>query len=290
MRLLVKFNIVFILVFGVGLVATGYVARGFLRDNAREQVLQQARLMMEITGSTRDYTARQIRPLLEAHQQHVKMFLPQTIPAYSAGQVFAYLRSRFPAYTYKEATLNPTNLADRAVDWESDIINTFRNDPRRAELVGQRATPTGESLYLGKPIRADASCLACHSTPRVAPPAMIRMYGPDHGFGWKEGETVAAQIVSVPMAVPMAMADQGFRDLMFWLAVISLGTLVLLNLALIFTVIRPVTRMAVAADAISKGDLDVPELPVRGSDEIARLGAAFNRMHRSLGKAMAMLG
>jgi protein-histidine pros-kinase len=116
------------------------------------------------------------------------------------------------------------------------------------------------------------------------------MYGPDHGFGWKDGETVAARIVSVPMALPLAMADEGFLDLMLWLAVISLGTLVLLNLALVFTVIRPVARMSAAAEAISKGDLDVPELPVRGSDEIARLAAAFNRMHRSLSKAMALLG
>ncbi len=290
MRLLVKFNLIFILAFGLGLVATGYVARGFLQRDAREQVLQQARLMMEITGSTRSYTSTQIQPLLSAHMQHVKTFLPQTIPAYSAGQVFAYLRQHFPAYTYHEAALNPTNLADRAVDWESDVISTFRNDPRRPELIGQRPTPTGESLFLAKPVRADASCLACHSTPRVAPAAMIKAYGPDHGFGWKAGDVIASRIVSVPMALPLAMAEQGFRSLMLWLAAISLGTLVLLNLALVFTVVRPVARMSAAAEAISKGDLDVPELPVRGSDEIARLAAAFNRMHRSLGKAMALLG
>jgi len=290
MRLLVKFNLIFIVAFGLGLVATGYVARQFLQEGARQQVLQQARLMMEITGSTRTYTSTQIRPLLEVRQRREKAFFPQTVPAYAATQIFTYLRTHFPAYTYKEATLNPTNLADRAVDWETDVIDVFRNDPRRAELVGQRSTPTGESLYLATPLRADAACLVCHSTPKVAPAAMVKLYGPDHGFGWKNGETVAARIVAVPMSVPVAMADRAFRDLMLWLAAISVCTLLLLNLALVFTVIRPVTRMSAAADAISRGDLDVPELPVRGSDEIATLASSFNRMHRSLSKAMALLG
>jgi HAMP domain-containing protein len=54
-------------------------------------------------------------------------------------------------------------------------------------------------------------------------------------------------------------------------------------------VIRPVGRCAARADDISKGQLDVPELPVRGKDEISVLAAAFNRMHRSVTVAMQML-
>ena len=37
-------------------------------------------------------------------------------------------------------------------------------------------------------------------------------------------------------------------------------------------------------------DLEVPELPVKGSDEIADLAGAFNRMRRSLVTAMKMIG
>jgi HAMP domain-containing protein len=44
------------------------------------------------------------------------------------------------------------------------------------------------------------------------------------------------------------------------------------------------------ADKISLGQFDVPELPVRGKDEIARLAGSFNRMRRSLVTAMRMLG
>jgi nitrate/nitrite-specific signal transduction histidine kinase len=54
-------------------------------------------------------------------------------------------------------------------------------------------------------------------------------------------------------------------------------------------VVRPVRRFAMTADQISKGQMDVPELPVKGKDEISMLAAAFNRMHRSLAAAMRML-
>ena len=53
MKLLFKFNLIFLAVFGLGLLATGYTAREFLQTNARNQVLQQARLMMETTSATR---------------------------------------------------------------------------------------------------------------------------------------------------------------------------------------------------------------------------------------------
>jgi HAMP domain-containing protein len=50
-----------------------------------------------------------------------------------------------------------------------------------------------------------------------------------------------------------------------------------------------VSRFAARADEISRGQLDVPELPVQGKDEISVLAAAFNRMHRSVTAAMKML-
>ena len=116
MRLLFKFNLIFAIVLGGGIAATAYLSRESLNRAAREQVLEQARLMMETTSSTRVYTSKQIRPLIEQLQHRDRAFYPQTVPAYSATQVFGYLRAAFPEYSYKEATLNPTNLADRAVD------------------------------------------------------------------------------------------------------------------------------------------------------------------------------
>ncbi len=97
-------------------------------------------------------------------------FLPQSVPAYSATEVLNGLRKKFPEYAYKEATLNPTNPRNRAVDWEADIVNQFRNSAEHAEIIGERDTPTGRSLYIARPIqikrRRPASPATAPSTPR----------------------------------------------------------------------------------------------------------------------------
>jgi len=289
MKLLAKFTLIFLLVFGAGLALSGVVAYRFLQRDAQEQIVQQARLMMQTMLSARTYTTKQIEPLLAVTQAHERAFLAQTVPAYAATESFNYLRATYPDYEYKEATLNPTNLRDRAVDWETDVINQFRNHLSQTEFIGQRDTPTGRSLFLARPIAATPPCLQCHDQPRGAPPSMIRHYGTANGFGWKPNEIVGAQIVSVPMALPIRMADEGFWRLMVSLAAIFVVTLILLDVLLYFTVVRPVSGLSAMADEISLGNFQAPELPVRGSDEISVLAGSFNRMRRSLERAIKML-
>jgi len=312
MRLLAKFSLIFFVVFGLGLSAAAYFFNGMLHRSAREQVLYQAELMMETAIAMRTYTNDQVRPALEGDAQSrmqdtsadevfrelcarkgygtgKPVFRPQRVPAFAATEMFALLRTKYPDYVYKEAALNPTAPRDRAVDWEEDILKEFRAHPDKKPFAGERDTPLGRSLYLARPMRAVKGCLECHSTPDKAPPEMIRIYGPSNGFGWNDGEIIAAQIVSVPVTVPAQMADRAFRSIVTLLFAVGLLTLVVLDLVLYFTVIRPVSLFAARADEISKGQMDVPELPVRGRDEISMLAAAFNRMHRSLSTAMKML-
>ncbi|MGA3189527.1 MAG: DUF3365 domain-containing protein [Bryobacteraceae bacterium] len=290
MRLLVKFSAIFTLIFGIGVAIIGALTYRMLQDGAHAQVLAEAQLMMQAMSSVRKYTTVQLLPLLKVEEERTHTFLPQTVPGYAATENFGYLRAQFPAYSYKEATLNPTNPRDRAVDWEADVVNAFRNQPGLKEYSGERESATGPSIYFAKPLAAGAACLECHSTPDVAPPAMIARYGSNNGFGWKEGEIVAAQVVSVPLSVPLEIARSEFRTLLLYLGIVFLGSLAVLNAVLYFTIAKPAARLSDMANRISLGDLDVPELPVKGGDEIADLAGAFNRMRRSLVTAMKMIG
>ena len=289
MKLLAKFNLLLVVVFGLGLTLIAINARSFLMDDAKKVVLNQAELMAASAGATRSYTDEEISPILEKTQQHADTFLPQTIPFYAATVTFNRLRKNFPDYTYKEATLNPTNLVDRAEDWQADIINYFRNNPSQKQLVGERESSVGPALYLARPIVAEQGCLTCHSLPSLAPKAMVKRYGSQNGFGWKPNEIVAAQIISVPMTVPIKIADEGFRNLLITLGSIFLATIVLIDLGMYFIVIRPLRTVSASADRISTGEIDLPPLPVKGKDEIAQVTTSFNRMHTSLKKAMEML-
>lgn len=289
MKLLAKFNLILGLVLGAGLAIAATVSHRFLQDDAQAEVMRQARLMMEAMQAARNYTSKEIKPLLVTQQEHQRSFLPETVPAFAATEDFNYLRAVYPDYAYKEAALNPTNPRDRAVDWEADLINSFRNHPQQKEIVGERDTPTGRSLFLAHPLAADPPCLECHSTPAAAPMALIRHYGRDNGFGWQPNEIVAAQIVSVPMSIPLRMANQAFQTLVTDLAAVFVASLVLLDLVLLLAVVRPLRRLSAMADQISVGQMDMPELPVRGKDEIAVLAGSFNRMRRSLERALKML-
>jgi methyl-accepting chemotaxis protein len=288
-KLLTKFNLVLILVFGLGMFLIAHYAYNFLMNNARQQVLQQAELMAASASATKDYTDQQVSPILEKTPQHSSNFLQQTIPFSAANITFKYLRSSYPDYVLREAALNPTNLDDRATEWEVDLINYFRNNRGQTQHVGERDTPTGQVLYVAAPIAAVGGCLQCHSQASIAPKAMIRHYGQDHGFGWKPDEIVGAQIISVPMSVPIELANKGFRDLLISLGAIFLLTIILIDVAMYLIVIRPLRRVSKNADLISKGEVDMPLLEVKGKDEIAQVTESFNRMHTSLVKTFEML-
>jgi protein-histidine pros-kinase len=288
MKLMLKFNLVFLLFFLAGLAAAGYVSHELLQKNAREEILQNARLLMEASLSTRAYTSTQVGPLLQTQMKYT--FLPQSIPSYSATEVLNGLRKKFPEYSYKEAALNPTNPRDRAVEWESDIINQFRANPERGEIMGERDTPTGRALYIARPFQIkDPGCLVCHSTVEAAPKTMVDRYGPANGFGWQLNEVIGAQVVVVPTAVPVERANAAFKTFMTSLTAVFVVIGVALNLMLLAMVIRPVTRLSKLADDVSLGNMNVPDFQVRARDEIGTLADSFNRMKKSLVQAMKML-
>ena len=288
MKLIWKFNLVLLGIFLLGFAISGYVCWRVVQANAREEIVQNARLMMEAALSSRTYTNTQVKPLLETQLRYA--FLPQTVPAYAATEVFNDMRKKHPAYGYTEATLNPTNPRDRASDWEADIINAFRQSPDNVEMIGERDTPTGRALYLARPIQVtSAACLVCHSTIEVAPKTMVDLYGTANGFGWKFNEVIGAQVVSVPMSVPITRANEAFRTFMLSLAAVFAATFVLLNVMLHAMVIRRVTRLAAIADQVSLGNLEAGEFRTHSRDEIGVLTEALGRMKVSLVQAMKML-
>ena len=287
MKLLVKFNLVFIALFLLGIGASGYISWELLRRNAREEIAENARQMMSVAIAVRSYTNKQIKPLLKT--QMIYSFLPQSVPAFSATEVLTELRQKYPNYVYKEALLNPTNPRNRAVEWEADIVNQFRNGEAK-EVFGVRATPAGSSLYFARPLTiTDPACLECHSTVDVAPKPMVDMYGPANGFGWNFKETVGAQIVSVPTDVALARANKAFLAFMGSLVGVLAIIGVTLNLLLWRMFIRPVSRLSGLADRISLGELEAPDIQVRGRDEIRTLAESLARLRKSMAQAMKML-
>ncbi len=197
MKLGAKFNIVLVGVFAVGLVLVGTVVRKQVGDNARKETLDTAGLMMESALAMRKYTSDRIRPLLSKELD--KAFHPETVPAFAATEMFGALRSNRSDITYKEATLNPSNPRDKATDWESGIVEYFRNHADAKEYSGERQWATGPALFVARPIKVgDPACLQCHGEPSDLPATVKAKYGDQQGVGWNLNEIVGAQIATVP--------------------------------------------------------------------------------------------
>lgn len=287
MGLRLKFNLVMMLVFVVGLAVTGFVSYELLHRNARDEVLRNAGVMMEAALSMRGYTVGKVRPLLPYDPDK---FLPESVPAFAATEIMGILGKKYPDYSYKEAALNPTNPRNRAVEWESDILNAFRKGTGGAEISGVRDTPTGRALYLARPLAVrDEACLSCHTNAEMAPPAMVKLYGAANGYGWKLNEVVATQIVTVPMDLPIRNANRAFVTFMSSLTVVFAVLFVLLNVMLTLFIVQPITQLSATAEMISRGRLDIPDFADKGRDEVSQLGQAFNRMRRSLEKAIRLI-
>jgi protein-histidine pros-kinase len=287
-KLIWKFNLGLAGISVVGFVLCAAISYAVLQANARDEILDNARVMMESAMSARAYTDSQVRPLLETQLKYT--FLPQSVPFYAATEHFNELRKKFPDYSYKEAALNPTNPRDRAADWEADLVNRFRNDPALPEISGQRDTPTGPALFLARPILIkDPGCITCHSTAAAAPKTLVDLYGSANGFGWKVNDIIGAQIVFVPVALPTQRANHTFWVFLLLLTLVFAATFVLLNLMLQTMVIRPVKELSRLADEVSLGHRESAEFTTRSKDEIGVLAGALSRMNKSLVQAIKML-
>jgi len=288
MKLLLKFNLVFLIVFAIGFAVAAFIARDLLQRGARDEVLDRARLLMEKASVVSNYTAQHITPLLETQMKYT--FLPESVPSFAAIETLKGLQGKYPDYNYKRAMLNPTNPRDRAVEWEADLISQFKNAPDSTEFIGERDTPAGRSLYIARPIKiTNAACLRCHTSPEMAPTTLVEKYGPANGFGWTLNEALGTEVVSLPLAVPLQRADRALIVVLGVLAAVFLLIGATLNLMLYKLVIQPVRRLSALSDRVSLGELEAPEFQTQSRDEIGTLAESFARMRKSLVHAMKLL-
>jgi HAMP domain-containing protein len=286
-----KLNLLLLIVFLIIVIINGVILSQILQKNAEQEIASKAALLIETMGSVRDYTSTQINPELAPRLETEEQFLRQTVPGYSAREVFENLRKRdqYKDFFYKEATLNPTNLRDKADKFETTVVEEFRKNPDLKEKTGFRSFPGGDIFYVARPIAiSDQSCLRCHSTPQAAPKSQLTTYGSDNGFGWKLNEIVGAKMVSVPAS---KVLDDARRLQLLVIGILATGcilAIILLNLFLRTAIVKPLKAMAQWSKEVSTGNINT-EFEHQSKDEIGTLAASLNRLKVSLEMAMNML-
>lgn len=291
LRINTKLNLLLTVMFSLIVLVIGYFLAQILANNATQKITDQASLLMETMLSVREYTSEQINPELAPRLETEDQFLPQTVPGYSAREVFENLRTResYKDFFYKEATLNPTNLRDKADPFEEQIIKKFRANLKKGQTSGFRQLPSGKLFYIARPIKVSKeSCLECHSDPALAPRSQILTYGDQNGFGWELNEIVGAQIISVPANRIFKMTRELQSSVIGSITLFLIAAGIIINIFLRKTITQPLRHMSQWAKQVSRANT-AEEFVHKPNDEIGILAASVNRMKVSLEIAVTKL-
>ncbi len=287
----IKFNLLLMLVFIISITVSGIALSSLLQQRAQAEITTQAEILIQTMNSVRDYTQGHINPLLKSRLNTDAAFIAETVPAFSATEVFEKFRNNneYKNFIYKEATLNPTNLRDKADEFETQLVERFRKNSAIKEISDFRTLPEGQVFYIARPLAVkQQSCLRCHSTPEAAPKSQLTTYGRENGFNWQLNDIVAAQIISVPSGDVFANAIHIWTTIMGLIVAIFTIVILLINFLIKKTVIQRIRNIEKTAQQVSTGDMNA-KFEERSRDEIGGLAAAFNRMKSSLEIAMKML-
>ncbi|MGP1386811.1 MAG: c-type heme family protein [Thainema sp.] len=287
MKLQNRLTIVILAIFISGWIIAGLSAFTLERRNAEQDTIRTARLLLSTAVAARNYTTDQLEPLLD--NETTTEFVKQTVPSYTAQEMFKYLGEEYRGYSYREPALNPTNPNDLAEGWQVELIQYFITHPEVLEITDRRIERSGqETLFVAEPIRVDSpSCLECHSTPDVAPASLINTYGRERGFGWQLDEVIAARVISVPTSLPKQQATTSIFSYLLIIGSVFLLAYVTVNVIVRKWLIVPLNRIADMVEEISlRKTVADAQLPETRSDSLGRLSQAINRLLVSLNKAL----
>jgi HAMP domain-containing protein len=202
--------------------------------------------------------------------------------------VWEELQKDLPEYTFKQAAVNPIYPTDKADKNELLLLETLsrKNDEKSAEGVLKK---NGESFfYLAAPVRATQECMQCHGDPERAPQEQIDRYGRENGYNWQVGDTVAANIVYVPLNQSLQTARKDARNLFLFSSGGILLVMLIVGYFFNFYVVEPVTMLKQRAAEISLGNNIDDSIATKRSDEIGSLARAIDRLRISVQKLMEM--
>lgn len=292
LRLSIKFSVVLLVVLIVAVVLTTFALSRVLQRQAENDVTRRAEVLLGMINSVRRYTSQHVRPVLVGPDEENPSFTPVQVPAFAARETFDVFRTdaAYQDFRFKEASSNPQNPNNYADEFEEELLAQFDRDPDLREQSGFRTRDGQRVFYIAHPLRvADAACLDCHGNPADAPAELLATYGDQHGFGWQEGQLIAAQVIYVPADEVFEDAQQSLLLLGSIFILVSATILALINFGLKPLVIRPVEKVAAVAGLIAEGSLDAPAcanqdlggVADRG-DELGQLARVFQNMCREV--------
>ena len=268
-------------------VGIAFASYQFSKNNALEEAKSKGNLVFDYLDSSRLYFKNHQRP--KAFEIMPRgQFIPELISGFTLTRGVAdEFHKKNPDYTFKQATIDPLHLDNKADKGDLEIIDTFKKDQSKTFDEGVVSRNGQPYYFFAKPIKIDSpKCLRCHGDPANAPPEQIEAYGSEHGYNWKVGDIASAYIVYVPLQKAI---DQAKRSAMKLVLIGAGGILVMMLVLWMFFsmyVIKPVTMLEKRATEISLGKNLSEAIVTPSNDEIGSLARSVDRLRISVEKML----
>jgi twitching motility protein PilJ len=282
MSIKVKFSaailIILIIVLGIGVLHLHNLQNKLLAAEAKNR----SETVLSFANASRKYVKNSLRPAVEKITD--KMIFEAMSSTFATRSIFENLNETMPEYIYRQASTNPLNQANKANQFETQIIDRFKNNPHLEKLTGYTKIDGQDNYYLALPEKVETSCLQCHASPATAPKEIVEKYGTQSGYGWKVGDINAATMVYVPtkdLKAGLAKTQHNFW-IIFAVIVLVCSTVIYF----LFSQLVSLRLQKIAKAMKRKAEEPLLDINItdQSRDELGSVATAFNTMSASLTK------
>ncbi len=282
-----KFTLAITFILLIFCIVFSFLLYHHLKDRVIEDANEKTLIIMTQMDAVGRYVKEELRPKMFEVLPKVSKEVDFVVEAMSTTHVRLRIMEGFNKdlkdYTYKRVSANPTNLKNKADSLHEKKIAYFHEDRNRKSWNGVITIDGLKYIMRVKPVITEKGCLKCHGDPSHAPRGFVRKYGTKSGFGWKEGEVMGVDSVTIPLAVTL----EQIRSIAISTFVFGFTTLIFLFISLQGAfwslVSRPLTNLTTIFNGIVKGTEPLnQDLPITAKDEIGELTESFNQMAKHL--------
>lgn len=283
-----KFIIIITVLSLLATLAIGYTSYMLSRQNAIAEAKAKGDIIYNFIESSGKFFGKYQYPLIMEQNPDKDIFIPELMSKFVVSRMeFEIFSETLKGYKFKQATLDPLWMENKADIDEQKVISYFDKNPQASDQQGVMDKAGEKYFYTAKPIRVNkAFCLTCHGDPADAPADQRDIYGIENGYNWKMDATVGTSIVYISIAQALADAQQAALKIFAVGVACLLVTIICIWIFLDRVVVAPIIKLSAFSKNISVGKNLCDTVRTDSSDEIGNLANAIDRMRVSINKLL----
>ncbi len=283
-----KFIIIIAVLSLLATLAIGYTSYMLSRQNAIAEAKSKGDIIYNFIEASGKFFGKYQYPLIMEQNPDKDMFIPELMSKFVVSRMeFEIFEETLDGYKFKQATLDPLWMDNKADKDEEEVISYFASNLDVTEKQGVMDKAGEKYFYTAKPIRITKGfCLTCHGDPADAPADQRDIYGVENGYNWEMNATVGTSIVYISISQALADAQQAAMKIFLVGVGCLLVTIICIWVFLDRVVVAPIIKLSGSSKNISIGKGLCDSVHTDSNDEIGDLANSIDRMRISVNKLL----